>query len=102
MSSTKGMQASDQRRTRWLQVSFGMLQVGGATRAYIDQLETGARYYIYLIWQVAPSKPPPSPPLSSRHSATDIPFHCWLPVLPVVPQPSPAAPRTPRSRAHPY
>ncbi|KAL1522262.1 hypothetical protein AB1Y20_017257 [Prymnesium parvum] len=34
-------------------VAFGMTTVGDAPRAYIDQVETGERYYIYLIWQEA-------------------------------------------------
>ena len=38
-------------------LSFGLQSVGGVTRAYIEQLENGHRYYIYLIWQVPPCLP---------------------------------------------
>jgi len=34
-------------------LTFGMVAVGGCTRAYIDMAETGERLWIYLIWQEA-------------------------------------------------
>ena len=35
------------------QLRFGLQAVGGGTRAYIEQVVSGERYYIYLIWQEA-------------------------------------------------
>ena len=32
-------------------LQFGILMVGGVRRAYIEQLGSGDRYFIYLIWQ---------------------------------------------------